>query len=121
MNDINISQMMAMQRELYELHKDEWYPRVPKTGRDFMLYLTEELGEAIAIIKKKGDQAVTDDPEVRQHFTEEMIDIMMYYTEILICHGITPEEFATAYAKKHAKNMGRNYRGEYDHLFDADK
>lgn len=121
MKDITFAQMMDMQRELYEIHKDKWSPRIPKTGRDFMLFLTEELGEAIAIIKKKGDQAVTDDPEVRSHFTEELVDMMMYFNEILICHGITPEEFATAYAKKHAKNMGRNYQGEYDHLFDTDE
>lgn len=119
MNDINFTQMMNMQRELYEIHKDKWSPRVPETGRHFMLFLIEELGESIAILKKKGDQAVTDDPEVRSHFIEEMVDVMMYYNEILICHGITPAEFAAAYAKKHAKNMGRNYQGEYDHLFDA--
>lgn len=121
MKDLSVSQMMAMQRELYELHKHEWSPHVPKTGRDFMLFLTEELGEAIAIIKKKGDDAVTEDPEVRCHFTEEMVDIMMYFTEILICHGITPEEFASAYEQKHHKNIGRNYRGEYAHLFEAEE
>ena len=120
MKDIKISQMMAMQKELYEVHKHEWSPREPKTGRDFMLFLTEELGEAIAIIKKKGDQAVSDDPEVRSHFTEEMADVLMYYTEILICHGITPEEIATAYRNKHIRNMGRNYKGEYEHLFEEE-
>lgn len=121
MKDISVSQMMEMQRELYELHKHEWSPRVPETGRNFMLFLMEELGEAIAIIKKKGDQAVTDDPEVRCHFTEEMADVLMYYTEILICHGITPEEIGTAYRRKHHKNVGRDYKDEYRHLFDEEQ
>jgi len=117
MKDISVSQMISMQKELYEIHKHEWAPREPKTGRDFMLFLIEELGEAIAIIKKKGDQAVTDDPEVRSYFVEEMADVLMYYTEILICHGITPEEIADAYRNKHIRNMGRDYKGEYSHLF----
>lgn len=118
MKDISVSQMMAMQKELYELHKHEWSPRVPQTGRDFMLFMVEELGEAIAIIKKKKDMAVTEDPEVRRHFTEEMADVLMYYTEILICHGISPEEIATAYQNKHLRNMGRDYTGEYSHMFE---
>lgn len=43
MNDIKISDMMAMQKELYELHKDSWPPMEPEYGKDFILYMIENV------------------------------------------------------------------------------
>ena len=53
--DLSISQMMHMQKELFEPHKDVWHPIEPEYGRDFILYMIEEIGEVIAILKKKGN------------------------------------------------------------------
>lgn len=113
MNDIRISDMMAMQKALYQQHKDNWKPREPQTAINFMLYLIEEFGEAIAIYKKKGNDAIIEDTAVRRHFCEEMSDVLMYFTEVLLCYGISPEEISDAYIEKFQRNMGRNYVAEY--------
>ncbi|MCE5236779.1 MAG: nucleotide pyrophosphohydrolase [Clostridiaceae bacterium] len=111
--DIKISDMMKMQTELWELHKDSWSPMEPGCGRNFILWMMEEVGEAIAIIKKKGDAAIMDDPSVRASFVEEMSDVLMYYTDTLLRYGVAPEEISAAYVKKHERNMFRDYGSEY--------
>ncbi len=115
--DLTISQMMQMQRELYELHKDTWAPREPEYGKDHILYMVEEIGETIAILKKKGSREVMEDPEVRAAFKEELADILMYYTDMLLCFSITPEEMGDAYRKKHLRNTRRDYTKEYKELY----
>lgn len=113
MSNLRISDMMAMQMELWEQHRDTWSPMEPCAGRNFILYMIEEIGECVAILKKKGDSAVMEDPAVRVHFTEEMSDVLMYFTDALLRYGVTPEELSEAYLKKHIRNMGRDYDGEY--------
>ena len=115
--DLSISQMMQMQRELFELHKEKWSPMEPEFGKDFILYMVEEIGEAIAVIKKKGSQPIMEDPEVREVFLEEMADILMYYNDILLRFHVTPEEIPEAYTEKHARSMGRDYTREYEELY----
>ena len=113
MSDLKLSDMAAMQRELWGRHKDTWSPMEPSAGRNFILYMIEEIGECVAILKKKGDGAVMEDPAVRAHFTEEMSDVLMYFTDTLLRYAVTPEELSEAYIQKHCKNMGRNYDREY--------
>lgn len=115
--DLKISQLMEMQKALFELHKDTWSPMVPEYGREFFLWMMEEMGEAISILKKKGDTAIAEDPAVRAAFLEEMSDVLMYYTEILLRYGVTPQEISEGYQKKHQRNMGRDYTAEYEKLF----
>lgn len=117
MNDMQISDMMRMQRELYQKHKERWQPREPQHARDHMLFMVEELGEAIAIMKKKTDSAIMEDASVRQHFCEEMSDILMYFIDVLLCYGITPDEISFAFVQKFQKNMGRDYTSEYQDLY----
>lgn len=118
MNDIRISDMMKMQQLLWEKHRDSWSPMEPEYGRHFILYMIEEIGECIAILKKKGDRSVAEDPEVRAHFVEEMSDVLMYFTDTLLRFGVSPEELSEAYIKKHCRNMGRDYDGEYAKLYE---
>ncbi len=115
--DLSISQLMTMQQALYELHKDKWTPREPEFGKEHILYMIEEIGETIAILKKKGSGSVVEDEAVRAAFLEEMSDILMYYIDVLLCFHVTPEEFFEAYEKKHRRNMGRNYTEEYKELY----
>lgn len=115
--DITVSQMMQTQRELFELHKHEWNPREPKTGRNHILYMIEEIGETVAILKKKGEAAVMEDPAVREAFVGEMADIMMYFAAVLLCFDITAEEFGQTFTAKHQKNMHRDYTAEYKELY----
>lgn len=114
MADLKISEMLEMQKELFEPHKDEWPPMQPEAGRNFLLFMVEEMGEAIAIIKKKGDRAIMDNEAVRSAFCEEMADVLMYYNDTLLRYGISPEEISKAYIEKHERNMGRDYSGEYE-------
>ena len=115
--DLSLSQMLEMQRALFEPHKDKWSPMEPEYGKDFILFMMEEIGETIAILKKKGCDAVVSDPEVRAAFLEEMSDVLMYYNDILLRFHVTAEELSEAYVRKHAHNMGRNYTQEYEELY----
>ena len=114
--DLSISQIMAMQKELFELHKHEWSPMEPAYGKDSLLYMMEEVGEVIAVIKKRGG-AIPKDAAVRAAFLEEMADVLMYYTDVLLRYQITPEEFTEAYLKKHNRNIGRDFTEEYKELY----
>ena len=115
--DLSISQMMDMQKALFALHENQWSPMEPEYGRDFILYMVEEVGEAIAILKKKGCDAVLSDADVRSAFLEEMADVLMYYQEVLLRFHVTPDEISRAYEAKHLRNMGRDYTKEYKELY----
>lgn len=66
-----------------------------------------EAGEVADIIKKQGDDRIMNDPDVREHFIEEMCDTLMYFNDVMLCYGITPEELKKVYLDKHKKNMNR--------------
>ena len=107
MNDLNFAQMQAIQEELQEKYKQIWQPNTPENAVRQHLWLYGELAEAADIIKKKGHEAIMNAPEVRRHFVEEMCDVMMYFNDVLLCFGITPDEFSSVYLEKHEKNMHR--------------
>ena len=117
--DLSISQMMQMQKDLFEIHKDKWTPMEPQFGKDFILYMIEEVGETIAILKKKGHSAVMEDEAVRKAFLSEMADVLMYYHETLLRFGVTPEEISQAYADKHSYNLQRDYERQYKEQYNG--
>ena len=119
--DLSISQMMQLQQKLFEPHKDQWHPMEPEYGKDFILYMVEEIGEVIAILKKKGSTAVMQDTEVRQAFLSELADVLMYYHDVLLRYHISADEIAEAYLKKHKKNMVRNYEAEYKEQYHGEE
>ena len=98
-----------MELELYEVNKEKWNDMEPKAAKSHILYMIEEIGECISIIKKKGIDAIMKNPEVRSRFVEEITDVQNYYMEVLNRLQITPEEFSKAYIEKHNVNMNRNY------------
>lgn len=107
--DLSISDMQKMQQELYEVHKDKWGKNEPKDAKSHILYMIEEIGECISIIKKKGIDAIMEDKYIRARFVEEITDVQNYYIEVLNRLRITPEEFSNAYIEKHNINMKRDY------------
>ena len=117
--DLSISEMMQLQRELFSLHKDEWSPMEPEYGKDFLLYMVEAIGEVIAILKKKGSTAIAEDPTVREAFLGEMADVLMYYNDVLLRYHVTPAEISEAYRKKHCLDMARDYKQEYEELYNG--
>lgn len=114
--DLTLGEMLDMQRELWEKNRDTWSPMEPEYGRNFLLWMVEEMGEVIAIIKKKGDAAIMDSPQVRAAFVEEMSDVLMYFGDTLLRYGVTAEELSDAYRRKHVKDMGRDYETQYAKL-----
>ena len=72
-----------------------------------LLWMYGELGEVGDVIKKNSDAEIMQSPKVREHFIEEMCDVMMYFNDIMLCYQITPEEFQSIYLAKHSANMKR--------------
>ena len=107
MKDISISEMMEMQRVLQEKYFDKWGGLSPEKGRSTLLWMIGEAGEVADIIKKKGDRAIMEDPEIRAHFIEEMADVLMYFHDLMLSYSITPEDMANTYHEKFEKNMKR--------------
>ena len=85
----------------------------PEYARDSMLFMIEEIGECIAIMKKKGNSSIVGDSQVRTHFVEEMSDVLMYFIDTLLRYGITSDEISSAYIEKHNHNLKRDYTSEY--------
>lgn len=114
--DLKISEMLKLSKELWSLHKDTWSPMEPQYGSKFILYMIEEIGESIAIIKKKGEEKIMDDPEVRERFVEELGDVTMYFMDVLNRFDISAEEFSKIYLKKAEYNMNRDYKKQYEEM-----
>lgn len=79
----------------------------PEKGRDSLLWMMIEAGEVADIIKKQGDAKITGDEQVRNHFIEELCDVLMYLNDVMLCYSISPEELAEIYREKHERNMKR--------------
>ena len=107
--DLSISEMQKMQLDLYEQNKEKWGEMKPNDAKSHILYMIEEIGECISIIKKKGIASIMENQDVRSRFLEEITDVQNYYIEILNRLKITPEEYSNAYIEKHNINMKRNY------------
>ena len=107
MDDFGFLEMQIIQRELQEKYKDIWEPVNPQTGKNKLLWLMIELGEAADIIKKSGSHKIVEDADVRNHFIEEMCDILMFYNDVMLCFDISPEELKRVYLDKHKRNLER--------------
>ena len=97
MEDFGFREMQEIQRQLQEKYKDKWNPLSPEQGKDQLMWMMIEVGEAADIMKKEGVRKIM----------EEMVDIMMYYNDVLLSYDISIEEFRDTYLKKHQRNMKR--------------
>lgn len=104
---LDFEQMQSLQKEFQELMKGKWEPLSPKLGRDRLLWMLVEAGEVADVIKKKGDDRIMSDPEVRGHFVEELCDTLMFFNDVMLCYQITPEELEKAYLEKFERNRTR--------------
>ena len=107
MADFTMEEMLQMQRALQEKYKHKWEPICPANGKNKMLWMIGEIGEVADIVKKHGHDAAITDPALRSALVEELADVLMYYGDILLCYGITPEELKASYEAKFQKNMTR--------------
>lgn len=108
-DDLSIKNILEMSYILWDKHKDTWSPMEPEYGKLFLLYMIEEVGEVISIIKKKEEKLIMNDDIVRKHFIEEMGDILMYFSDVLNRFNIKPEEFTKVYIEKFEHNLKRDY------------
>lgn len=105
--DFGFEEMQRMQVGLQEKYKDKWEPLSPENGRNTLLWLMIELGEAADIIKKEGDKKILEDESIRRHFIEEMADVLMYYNDVMLCYNISIDELKEIYCEKQKRNMER--------------
>ena len=107
MDDFGINEMLEMQRTLQEKYKGKWKPICPDRGKDQLLWMIGEIGEVIDIIKKHGSEKASQESGLREHMIEELVDVLMYYNDVLLCYGISVEELKKTYVSKFEKNMKR--------------
>ena len=118
---LTIQELMEIQQALQEKYKGIWEGDSPETAKNHLLYAVEEIGEVSAILKKRTAQAVVDDPAVRARFCEEMADVLMYLTDVMLCCSVTAEEFEQAYRKKAEHNLKRDFVSEHKHYLEEKK
>lgn len=107
MSRLDFETMQRLQRKLQEKYKDKWARLCPEHGRSSLLWMIGEASETADVIKKRGDRAIMENPEVRKHFIEEMCDTLMYFNDLMLCYGVTPEELENVYLEKHEIDMKR--------------
>lgn len=99
--------MRGLQQRLQARYAGWWEPIDPDHGKNKMLWMLAELGEAIQVVKRHPGSEILQDDAVRRDFVEELADVLMYFNDILLCYGIEPEEFEQVYLAKHERNMTR--------------
>lgn len=109
MDDFGINEMTEMQKSLQEKYQQKlnWEKLTPEAGKNKLLWMIGEVGEVIDIIKKNGCKKACEDTELRRDLVEEMADVLMYYSDVLLCYGITAEELKESYTQKYKRNMER--------------
>jgi len=110
--DLRLSELMEMQKQLKSKHEGKWHPLTPDYGRSCLLWMAEEFGEIVSVIKKRGEDSIMTDPVVREAFIEEFVDVIMFMNDALICYNIDASELSGVYLKKHEKNMNRDWEKE---------
>ncbi len=112
MEDLSFKNMLDMQYELWEKHKNTWSPLEPQYARNHFLWMIGEIGEVLEIVKKCEEPRIMAESKVKEAFIEELCDVLMYFNDILLRYKISPKDIANAYVKKHTKNMKRDYTTE---------
>lgn len=104
---LDFHDMREMQERLQARYAGWWERVDPEHGKNKMLWLMAELGEAIQVVKKHSLADVMTQGDVRHDLVEELADMMMFFNDIMLCYDITPEEFEAVYRAKHERNMSR--------------
>ena len=107
MTDFTVNEMLEMQSALQEKYKGRWEPICPEGGQNQLLWMIGEVGEVIDIIKKHGGTRASADPGLRKDLVEELADVLMHYTDVLLCYGISAGELKQAFTEKFERNMTR--------------
>ena len=117
-SDLKISELITMQNALQNRMKGKWTPITPENGHFSLLWMYEEMGELVAIIKKRGSGGIMEDSTVRAAFVEEMADVLMYFTDLMTCFDVSAKELSEVFLAKHEKNMRRDFVTEHEKYLD---
>ena len=106
---LSIREMYLYQQRLQEKYARQWgEPIAPDTAVRKLLWAHGELAEAGDILKKNGPiEEMLTHPEKKRHLAEELGDAMMYMYDVMLCCGITPEEFSEIYKAKCERTKNR--------------
>lgn len=104
---LDMQEMKRLQQTLQERYAGWWEPVDAAHGKNKILWMMAELGEAIQVIKRHPESEIMAPGDVRRDFVEEMADVLMFFNDVLLCYDITPEEFEEVYRAKHSRNMTR--------------
>jgi len=121
MRNLSINELIEMQNALQKRMEGKWMPVTSENGHFSLLWMYEELGEVVAIIKKRGNTAIMNDEAVRSAFVEELADVLMYYVDLMTCFGVSAEELSGAFTEKHEKNMRRDFVTEHKEYLNNEK
>lgn len=105
---LDLEEMFRLQEELQARHP-EWGGLPPERARNQLLWTFEEMGEIVAIFKKKSLEEMLEKGSVRDCFLKEVCDVFMYMSDMLLCMGVTPEELTETYRGKFRYNMQRDW------------
>ena len=106
MGSFGFEEMQQIQKELHGKYK-EWGGLPPEKAIEKLLWAYIEMGEVGDVIKKNSSEDILKDGEIREHFIEEMCDVMMYLNDVMLCYNVSPEEIEKIYTEKHCRNMKR--------------
>lgn len=109
---LDLNEMQQLQRVLQAKYAGWWDPIGPEIGRNKLLWMLAEAGEAIQVIKRHGDQGIMQDAQARSAFVEEMCDVLMFFNDVCLCYDVRPEELEAAYRAKHQRNLTRWHKPE---------
>ena len=109
MNDFSVQEMLSWQKKMMSAHP-EWMEDRPENGVHKLLWMVGETGEVIDVLKKNGTESVMNDPKTRAHFTEELSDVLMYFSDVLLSYGVSPEELRNAYLAKVNRHLPEESR-----------
>ena len=115
---LDLEEMFRLQEELQARHP-EWGGLPPERARNQLLWTFEEMGEIIAIFKKKSLEEMLEKGSVRDCFLKEVCDVFMYLSDMLLCMGVTPEELTETYRGKFRYNMQRDWVKQNATLYTA--
>ena len=104
---LNFDDMRQMQETLQARYAGWWEGIDSEHGKNKMLWMLAELGEAIQVVKRHPSSDIMEKQDVRHDFVEELADVLMYFNDILLCYDIKPEEFEAIYRAKYERNMTR--------------
>lgn len=106
MSGFGFEEMQQIQRELQDKYR-QWGGLPPEKGKEKLLWAYGEMGEVVDILKRNSSEDILRDREVREHFVEEMCDVMMYLNDVLLCYEVSVEEIERVHNEKHRRNMER--------------